>query len=227
MDRLPTGCAALDNVLKGGFRTGEVSLIYGEASTGKTTLALSCVLNHLRSDSWAKAYYIDSDQKLSTMRLTQVADGEDHLLERLLIWKPRSFSEQTELIEGLHQLLPEGKTSIVVDTMTGMYRLEAGDSKKTFATNKELNRQLGFLSEAAKTKGAAILILGQVHSILGADPSQVEPVARRLLTYWSDVVLRLEPTSIKSVRQAAVEKPEASGTCRFRLGEEGIKEVDD
>lgn len=226
MDRLPTGCATLDAVLGGGFRTGEVSLIYGEASTGKTTLALSCVLNYLRSDSWAKVYYIDSDQKLSTMRLTQVARGEDHLLERLLIWKPRSFSEQTELIEGLHQLIPEGKASIVVDTMTGVYRLEAGDSRKTFATNKELNRQLGFLSEAAKTKGVAVLILGQVHSILGPGSAQVEPVARRLLMYWSDAVLRLEPTSINSVRQAAVEKPEASGTCRFRLGEEGITEVD-
>jgi DNA repair protein RadB len=224
--RLPTGCAPLDEVLGGGFRFGEVSLVYGEASTGKTTLALTCSLNHLRGDPWAKACYVDSDQKLSTKRLTQVAGDDDSLLERLLVWRPGDFSEQTEVIESLHGL-PHGEMPVVVDSITGPYRLEAGDARRTFSSNKELNRQLGFLSETARAKGSAVLVVGQVHGVLGAKEAQVEPVAKRLLGYWSDAVLRLETTSIQSVRQAFLEEPPGrAGACRFMLAESGIKEAE-
>jgi DNA repair protein RadB len=223
--RLPSGCTPLDEILGGGFRFGDVSLIYGEASTGKTTLALSCALNHLRGDPWAKAYYVDSDQKLSTVRLTQLAEGDGSLLGRLLVWTPSGFSEQTGVIERLQGLI-HGSVPIVVDSITGPYRLEAGDARKTFSANKELNRQLGFLSETAKANGAAILVVGQVHGVIGAEAPQVEPVAKRLLNYWSDTILRLETTSVRSVRQALLEKPvDLAGACRFMLTEAGIEEV--
>ena len=224
--RLPTGCAPLDEILGGGFRFGDLSLVYGEASTGKTTLALSALSCHLRDDPWAKAYYIDSDGKLSTRRLTQIA-GDSSLLERLLIWRPETFLQQNRIIEGLPDMLPNGNVPVAVDSITGPYRLLAGDSDRTFTVNKELNRQLGFLSETAKTRDAAILVTGQVHSILGADPPQVEPVAQRLLRYWSDAILRLEPTSIQGIRQAVLEKPgDEPRACRFKLGENGLEEAD-
>jgi len=223
--RLPTGLSPLDELLGGGFRYGAVSLIYGEASTGKTTIAITCLARHLERDLWAKAYYIDSDNKLSTNRLTQITE-DPQVLERLLIWRSMSFSEQGRTLESLPDLLPNGNIPVVVDSITGPYRLETGNSAKTFRTNKELNRQLGFLSEAAKTRDSAILVTGQVHSILDRDPPEVEPVAQRLLGYWSDTILKLETTSIQGVRQAILEKPgEERRSCRFKLGEKGIEEA--
>ena len=223
--RLPTGLPSLDEILGGGFRYGAVSLIYGEASTGKTTLAITTLTRHFETDPWAKAYYIDSDNKLSTRRLTQITQ-DPQVLERLLIWRSMNFPEQGRTIESLPDLLPNGNIPVVVDSITGPYRLEAGNSAKTFRANKELNRQLGFLSETAKTKDSAILITGQVHSILDRDPPEVEPVAQRLLGYWSDTILKLEITSIQGVRQAILEKPgEERRSCRFKLGEAGIEEA--
>jgi DNA repair protein RadB len=226
LDQLPTGCAPLDDILGGGFRFGAVSLIYGEAATGKTTLAMSCVANHLEADRWAKAYYLDADGKLSTRRLLQVAKGDESILERLLIWRPSDFREQTTLIEALPNLLPTERTPVVVDSVTGPYRLETSGSRRTFMANKELNRQLGFLAETAKTRDAAVLIVGQVRSVLDAEVPTVEPVARRLLGYWSDTVLKLETISVNSIRQATLEKPANTPlACRFRLGESGLEEV--
>ena len=223
--RLPTGLSSLDEILGGGFRYGAVSLIYGEASTGKTTIAISSLARHLEGDPWAKAFYLDSDNKLSTRRLTQITEDPE-VLERLLIWRSMNFPEQGRTIESLPYLLPNGNIPVVVDSITGPYRLEAGNSAKTFRANKELNRQLGFLSETAKTKDSAILVTGQVHSILDRDPPEVEPVAHRLLEYWSDAILKLETTSIQGVRQAILEKPgEERRSCRFRLGEAGIEEA--
>ena len=223
--RLSTGFSPLDEILGGGFRYGAVSLIYGEASTGKTTIAISSLARHLERDPWAKAYYIDSDNKLSTRRLTQITEDPE-VLERLLIWRSMSFSEQGRTIESLPDLLPNGNIPVVVDSITGPYRLEAGSSARTFRANKELNRQLGFLSETAKSKDSAILVTGQVHSVLDRDPPEVEPVAHRLLGYWSDAILNLETTSIQGVRQAILEKPgEERRSCRFKLGETGIEEA--
>ncbi len=223
--RLPTGLSPLDDLLGGGFRYGSVSLIYGEASTGKTTIAFTSLVRHLERDPWAKAYYIDSDNKLSTRRLTQITK-DPKALERLLIWRSMSFHEQGRTIESLSDLLHNGNIPIVVDSITGPYRLETGRSERTFRSNKELNRQLGFLSETAKIKDSAILVTGQVHSILDRDPPEVEPVAQRLLRYWSDTILMLETTSMQGVRQAILKKPgDEQRSCRFKLGETGIEEA--
>lgn len=224
MEHLTTGCTALDNVLGGGFRYGDVSLIYGEASTGKTTLAASVMINHLMSDQWNKAYYLDSDGKLSIKRLVMIARSDESILERLIIWTPKTFEEQSITIENLHSVLSDEKSIVIVDSITGHYRFKAGDSKLTFIANKELNRELGYLSELAMTKNVAVLITGQVHSVLDSTYPVVEPVANRLLRYWANVILKLEATTVIGVRQALLEKPDG-GVCRFMLDDVGITEV--
>lgn len=218
-----TGCESLDRVLGGGFELGRVSLIYGEASTGKTALALSLASSFLRLEPSCRSYYVDADGKLSTDRLVQIVNGS--LLERLFIWRPRSFKEQGELLERLVML--SGKRSqIIVDSITSLYRLEAGGFDAPFLLNKGLNRQLGFLSEAAKARGSQILLTGQVHSVPGSDTTRVEMVAERLMRYWSDTVLRLEAASIPGVRRAVMEKPQLpSNECIFRLTDCGVGEV--
>jgi len=224
--RLSTGCAALDKLLGGGFRFGEISLVYGEASTGKTTIVLSSSALHLASGEGGKVFFVDSDGKLSTNRIVQVAGGDEGILGRLLVWRPSSFNEQTELIEGISSLLKE-PTPVVVDSITGLYRLWAAESNAIFRTSKELNHQLGFLSEAAKTREAAVLLTGQVHGIPGSDTPQAEMVADRLLRYWSDVVLRLDSTHIAGVKQATIEKPKKMVTiCQFGIGDRGPKEAE-
>lgn len=221
--RLSTGCPSLDEILGGGFRFGEVSLIYGEASTGKTILALSCCLEYLKKDMRGKAFYIDADHELSIRRIIQMAGGDSGFLTRLIVMRPNSFREQTEIVERLLTIIPERPTPVVVDSITGLYRLRAGDPEETFQASKELNRQLGFLSEAARGNGAAVLLTGQVHGIPGTGGSQVELVAERLLRYWSDMILRLENTQIPGVRQAVFEKPLVQErNCKFAIGSTGL-----
>ena len=40
MDHVPTGCRALDELLGGGVETGCITLLYGEAGSGKTNVVL-------------------------------------------------------------------------------------------------------------------------------------------------------------------------------------------
>ena len=201
---MKTGLEPLDALLGGGFPCGAVSLVYGEATTGKTTLALTAALNHLAEHRAAKAIYIDSDNKLNTGRLTQIAEPRGvGLLRRLHLHTPLSFREQETTLEQMPALEP--MDLVVLDSVTGLYRGETVDEERTYRANKELNRQLGYISEMAVRSGAAFLLTGQVRSVM--DTSQIEPVAPRLLNYWSSTILKLEKTPEQGKRQATLEKP--------------------
>lgn len=222
---IPTGCPSVDRLLSGGVAYGAVTLVYGEASTGKTTLAASVALTLLRRDQAARAFYVDADGKLSTERLTQLAGGAEPL-RRLLYYRPQSYREQTRLMEGLPDQLEAGDL-VVVDSITGLYRLEAGDPARSFSENKELNHQLGVIREMALTTASAFLLTGQVRSVIGSPTPEVEPVAERLLRFWSDAVLRLDATPVPGVRHATLEKPESRrGAVRFRITGNGLEEAD-
>ena len=205
--RISTGIPQLDNMLGGGFHSQAINLIYGEATTGKTTLSLTTVFHHLFNNRTAKALYLDIDNKLNIARLEQIAESQGrNLLPRIQLFTPESYSMQGDALEQL-PTLTQGDL-LVIDSITGLYRGETEDAKTTFKANKELNRQLGYLSEVSKTTVSTTILTGQVRSIL--DTQQIEPVAQRLLRYWSETILKLEKTTQPSNRQAILEKPNHS-----------------
>jgi DNA repair protein RadB len=219
--RIPTGSGNLDSLLSGGLARGGVAFAYGEPASGKTTLALSAAVNLLRLDHAAKVLYIDSDSKFTPTRFIQIAGGEGSLRQLIYI-RPSTFEEQADVIDRLPEQLSIGDLTCV-DSVTGLYRAEGGNTQKTFSENKELNRQLGSLKETALTMGVAVLLTGQVRSVIDSPVPTVEPVAQRLLRYWSDTVIRIENTATQGVKQATVEKPESlKGATRFTITQTGI-----
>lgn len=221
--RIPTGSQGLDAQLLGGIPLGELTLVYGEPGSGKTTLALCAAAQLLRLDHAARVVYLDSDAKFAPSRLIQIAGSEEHL-RRLSYTRPTTFEEQAEALDRLPEQLQHGDLA-VVDSVTGLYRVETGDTQKTFTENKELNRQLGALKEVAVSTRAAVILTGQVRSVLDSPFPAVEPVAQRLLRYWSDKVIKVENTATPGVKQATVEKPlEMRGATRFRITQGGLED---
>lgn len=220
--RTPTGIPPLDLLLGGGFHSHAINLVYGEATTGKTTLCLTTVFHHLSKNRTVKAIYLDIDNKLNAARFEQIAESQGkNLLPRIQLFTPESYTMQGDALEQLPEL--RGGDLLIIDSLTGLYRGETEDAEKTFKVNKELNRQLGYLTEVAETTGSTMLLTGQVRSIL--DTQQVEPVAQRLLRYWSETIIRLEKTAQSSNRHAILEKPEESrAPIILTINESGITE---
>jgi len=228
-DFIPTGCRSLDETLEGGISFGKVTLIYGEASTGKTTLAMKSVVNYLRQGRREespprRALYVDSDGKFSLARFSQIAEADyNEFMKRLLLCMPKTFAEQTRIVEGLASFTSRDIRLVVLDTITSLYSEEIASTGKTFPVNRELNRQLAYLKEAAEEQDLGVLLLSQVHSTLQPDQSPITPVSSRLLGYWSDVILRLDLTLQAGVRTMFLEKPRRGITgCRFRLDPSGL-----
>jgi len=221
---IPTGCGSLDKLLNGGLPTNGVSLFYGEAETGKSSLAVQCAVNTARMG--CKTIYIDSDGAFSPRRLSQIAQQDSEKVSPLIILvKPTTFEEQAMVIDDLDAYLTEKVGLVVVDTITSLYRAELGGSKETFALNRELNRQVASLAQIAKTHEVGALILSQVRSILAETHISIEPVATRVLKFWSDVVLNLkhagEPHVIKGVLEKRPER-KSQASCYLLIGSSGI-----
>lgn len=210
-------------MLGGGFHRASINLVYGEPTAGKTTLVLTLALHNLIINRGAKAIYLDVDNKLNVGRLQQLTGNRSDLLRRLHLFTPESFDLQSMTLEYLPDL--NSGDLVIVDSITGLYRGETEDTEKTFQSNKELNRQVGYLLEIAKTSGATMLLTGQVRSVM--DSTRIEPVAHRLLRYWSSSILRLDKTST-GARQATLEKPEGiRSPIILTINESGIAEARD
>ncbi len=224
MKMLPTLTPSLDRLLGGGFPTGCLSLVYGEAETGKTTLTMQCAVSASRRR--LKTLYVDSDQSLSHHRLLQIigADNAD-ACEDIIIFLPQSFLEQSQIVESLENYITKRVGLIVIDTVTSLYRasLEGG---KPFDLNRELNRQLAYLAELAARHHLTAVITGQVRSTVDGLGWKIEPVARRTLFHWPKVVLKLKLTAKRSIKEARLERPlsddPAERHCLLEMVEKGL-----
>jgi len=201
---IPSRCEPLDALLDGGFAIGEIVVIYGEAGTGKTTLTIQTTIEAARRDS--KVLYIDADHSFTHQRFTQLAGEASDVGERILLFFPDTFSAQTSLVESAENYLTKATRLIVVDSITSLYRVGLGPAQQTFALNRELNRQLAYLSEVAARWRLVVLLTSQVHARMDFPFGRIEPVARRTIAHWPGTIIRLKNTSEHSRKDIIVER---------------------
>ena len=202
---LPTKLLTLDRILDGGIPKGKITLLYGQANTGKSSLALQCAV--VSAKQKLKTIIIDSDNTFSPIRLSQMAkDDLEHISPLLYVFKPQSFLEQSLLIEKLEDYLSNDIVLIIVDTISSHYRLELKRIEQIFNVNRDLNRQIAYLAKIAKAHNIAVLLISQVRDVFLNDQQQIEPVAKRILTYWAQTILNLKMTRNTKTRAVIIEK---------------------
>jgi RecA/RadA recombinase len=227
-DKIPTGCKTLDKILEGGIPFENVNLVYGEAETGKTTFAMQCAVNcALRG---YKTLFIDCDGTFTSRRLSQIASGRiKEVAELIILMKPTNFREQTIVIDRMADYVAKNFRLVVIDTITSLYSAEVAESpNKTFELNRELNRQMAYLAQIAKIRKIAIVITSQVRSAFNEARVAVEPVATRILRFWSDIIIAMKPTENSSIIKAVLEKnPKKSQPiiCHLKIEENGLCET--
>ncbi|NIO37955.1 AAA family ATPase [Candidatus Bathyarchaeota archaeon] len=206
LHNIPTGCEKIDRILEGGIPCRAVTLIYGEAETGKTTLSIQCAINCARQGY--KTLFIDCDNVFSTQRLHQIASKDfQKISELIMLMRPNDLSEQTTVIDNIPGYLTKGFGLIVVDTLTSLYRAEIAEyPERTFELNRELNREIACLAQIAKTQKIAVIANSQVRGALNSTFVDIEPVANRVLKFWADTIIALRPTEKPQVTKVVLEK---------------------
>lgn len=225
--KIRTGCDSIDKTLEGGLPANSVTLVYGEAETGKTTFAIQCAVNCARQGY--RTLFLDCDGTFSVKRLSQIAsENFEEASERIILMKPTNFQEQTVVIDKLADYLTKSFGLIVVDTITSLYRLRVAESpEKTFNLNRELNRQIALLAQIARTHSIAVFVASQVRSVFNDANVSVEPVATRVLKFWADTIVEMKPTENPRVIRAVLQKSPhgvQQATCDLWIAEKGIQE---
>lgn len=229
MALISTGCNCIDQKVGGGLKPDSITLIYGEPETGKSTLALQCAINYAVQGK-GRILYIDCDNTFSTERLSQIAGWNfEKVAERIVLFKPKDFREQTILIDRIENYV-DNVNLIIIDTFTSLYSARAAESPKAFSTNRELNRQLALIAQLVKTKKIPLIMTSQVRSVISDQNESVRPVATRVLQFWADNIVFLKPTEMPKTVKAIVEKPVSvesavQAVCYVLIGENGLKDI--
>lgn len=223
MRKISTGCECIDQYLDGGISKESLSLVYGEAETGKSTLAMQCAIDCAVQN--LKTLYIDCDGTFSAKRLSQLAGSKfDEVAELIVLVKPKDFREQTAFIERFTDYLVNNVGLVVFDTITSLYRLKVAETEgKAFGLNRELNRQLALVAQAVKIKKIPVILTSQVRSVLDENET-VEPVGTRVLKFWADTIIAMKPLENPQIVSAVIEKPasEPNVACQLRIDLSGI-----
>lgn len=230
VDFIKSGCSCLDKALKGGFPINCLSLIYGGASVGKTTMGIQCSAEVAKKDF--KVLFIDSDHTFSPQRLSQIIKTKiDVIGDNILILSPEDFDDQTKIIENLESYITAKVRLIVLDSVSSLYRESLGTIKESyFLLNRELNRQLAYLSELSINYELAVIVTSQIHSIFDEGNWRIEPVAFRILSYWCNIILNLESTSKWNMKKAIIERylveEDRREICMLAITDNGFKNMD-
>ena len=223
--KIPTGSKVLDIMLDGGYENDVITTIYGPAGSGKTILCLLCAINVARNNK--KVVYVDCEGGFSLERLRQVASHihQDYkkLLDSIIFLKPTSFAEQKKAFEKLKDIVNDKIGLIVVDTIAMLYRLELGKSEDVREVNRELGKQISYLTEIARKKSTPVLITNQVYADFD-DKDKVNIVGGDILKYGSKCLIELQITP-NGNRRCILRKHrslEAEREILFKIVEGGI-----
>jgi len=220
VEKVSFECGSIDALLAGGVEPGCITLLYGEAGTGKTNLCLVLARNVARKG--LKVAYVDSEG-VSLERLRQIS-GEDFdmLVKNVLLSEVHSFDEQEKMVDRAIKLA-EGNPEvglIAVDSMTMYYRLTSREEERS--ERKSIANQTVKLLGVARKMGIPVVVTSQVYTDI--DKGTFEALGGHALHHNAKSILKIEKVSPGKRRMVLMKHRHiAEGkSALFDLTNEGI-----
>ena len=229
--RYKSGCKCIDELLGGGFESGTVTQLYGEAGSGKTNICLQTAIECARKGK--TVIFIDSEG-FSPERFIQIArsvsDERDieRIARRIIIYEPQSFEQQTACIKEVEGVIEEKKdvALVILDSATLFYRLEL-DEERSMYLRRVLANQIEQLLMLARRYDLAVIITNQVYSDIEEGKGKLRPSGGYALEHLSKVIVQLEKSPQgRGKRRATIKKHRSMPediTCEFFITGGGVE----
>ncbi|WP_370867629.1 DNA repair and recombination protein RadB [Methanolobus sp.] len=218
---MSSGCQPIDELLEGGFETGIVTQIFGEAGSGKTNLCMQLAVECVKNGN--KVIYIDTEA-ISPQRFRQIAgENAKEIAREIIIFEPTSFEEQYSAVKEIGKLISDRIGLIVVDSATSFYRFELDQDESSIRSRRELSNQIGVLHGIARKYRLAVVISNQVYSDMAS--GTLKPIGGSGIEHISKTIIQLEKTG-EGTRRAKLWKHRSlpEGRARdFRITNEGLR----
>ena len=222
MTRTRTGISELDEMLRGGFMTGDSAMVVGSAGTGKTILGLQYLVNGVTKfgengifvtfEQLPDQIYRDANNLGWDLRKIEQEDKF-----RLVCTSPDLLLEAHDgehlLDEPMKQIKPQ---RIVIDSLTHL---------EMYVKEGELRKEAYRLVMYLKTKGLSSLLTWESHQLTGATTALTEIG----LSFLVDCIISLRFVEIESSMRKALVVLKMRGSDHdkrlreFVITSEGIK----
>jgi len=219
--RILLECASIDDLLGGGFEAGCITLLFGEAGSGKTNVCLQLARNVVRSGR--RVVFIDTEG-VSAERLEQICgDDLEIVAKNILFSEPYSLDEQERLIDKAIKIA-EGSSEVglvIVDSLTMHYRLTLRDEVRE--DRYALSRQIAKLMRASRKVGIPVVVTSQVYTDI--ETGEYLPLGGHTLLHSAKAILRLDKIGA-SARGATLIKHRAleeGRRAKFRITAGGVE----
>jgi DNA repair protein RadB len=201
-----SGNIDLDNFLNNGYEN--ITIIYGPAASGKTTLALLASLELAKQKK--RVLFVDTENGFSVDRIKQMSPLYKELLDHIYLFRINNFDEQSERLEEINKII-NMFSLIVVDTIGNHYRNELKSDVDKI--NKGLLKQLKTLKNYSKN--IPVIITNQVYTNIYK--KEIDLVGGNLVKNFSNILLELK----RDPRKVVMKKPEQK-EMYFRIIDAGI-----
>jgi DNA repair protein RadB len=217
---LSTGSKALDDLLEGGFEGGAITLLFGEAGSGKTNICLQ--IASMVAAAGKKVVYIDTEG-VSLERLKQIAgEGYEEAIKNILFFEPHNFDDQEKFVDKAVKLAESSLEVgvIILDSATIHYRLTRNDEER--GVRKSLSPQLAKLLSAARSKDVPIVLTSQVYTDI--EKGTFEPLGGHVLLHNAKAIIRLDKVGTNTRRAVIIKHRhlEEGRRTDFRITKDGV-----
>jgi DNA repair protein RadB len=220
LDRLPSGCQSLDLLLSGGFESGIITQLYGEAGTGKSNIVMQLAVQAVARG--LRVIFIDTEG-FSAERFKQIAGpGAEDMAAKIMIFEPMSLEQQAIAIREASKIAGRDLGLIILDSATSLYRvlLEADDNR---SIRRTLTVQLSELQEIARRHRIPVVITNQVY--MDIESNSLRPIGGTGLEHICKAIIFLEKKG-EGLRRARLMKHRSSPegiAADFRLTARGVE----
>ena len=210
-----TGVSDFDAIFNYG---NYLSLIYGKASTGKTTCCLLTSIAQAKENN--KVIFLDVEGSFSLDRFRQLSnENYFSLLDNILLFKVKNFEDQLKCVENLKSIVASGKISlIIIDTIGIYYRQELKNDP--YIANKDMDKQLKTLNFISREYKMPIILTNQVYADI--KDNKINVVGGDMVKNWCKLIVELELNDNK--RKLCLLKPEKKELF-FDIKEGGIFKI--
>lgn len=176
VDRFSTGSIVIDKLLDGGVPRGRITEIYGNESTGKTTLAIQTIMSAQREGYTCLYLDVENSLDIGYLRSLGIDSSKLYLIQS-------TYGE--EVIEIAKRFIESGEIGVVVlDSVAAMTnRREAAGEMEDANMGvgaKLMSKAMRILPEPLRVANTAMICINQVRDNLTGYGGRVTPGGRAL-----------------------------------------------